>query len=119
MAEKAKHQEVAIKTVNATSAATTEEDLLEVQCVVFGDMSTKRWARIIEKKFPPATLRSCCADQGSFAKAKEKRIIDLIYLNGYVLFCAKNIQGTLTLCSTRHFAVIINSNREMPLKTFA
>jgi hypothetical protein len=113
-AEKAKPQEVTIKTINATSAATTEEDLAEVQCVASGDVPTMRWARIIGNKFPPAALRSCCADPGGFAKTKGIRIIDLIYLNVYVPFCVKNIHGTLTPCSTWHFAVIIKGNRETP-----
>ena len=113
-AEKAKPQEVTIKTINATSAATTEEDLVEVQCVASGDVPTMRWARIIGNKVPPAALRSCCADPGGFAKMKGIRIIDLIYLNVYVPFCVKNIHGTLTPCSTWHFAVIIKGNRETP-----
>jgi hypothetical protein len=41
----------------------------------------------------------------------------LIYLNGYVPFCVKNIQDRLTPCSTRHFAIVTNGTRtrEMPL----
>ena len=112
MPELANHKvEVAIETVNAVSAAKHEENLKEVQCVVSGTDKSKGLTQIIEKRFPPAILRSCCADPGGFAKAEEIWRLDLIYINGYVPFCVRNIQGTLLPCSAKHFAVIINSDR--------
>ena len=66
----------------------------------------------MEKEFSLTRLRNC-----GFVRAGEVRIADLIYLNGYVPFCVKNIQDRLTPCSTRHFAIVTNGTRtrEMPL----
>jgi hypothetical protein len=87
-------EKVAVKTVNTTSAA----------------MTSKEWDTM-EKEFSLTRLRSCCADPGGFVRAGEIRIADLIYLNGYVPFCIKNIQDRLTPCSTRHFVIVTNGTR--------
>jgi hypothetical protein len=93
-------EEITIRTINTTSAA----------------MTSKEWDTM-EKEFSLTRLRNCCADPGGFVRAGEVRIANLIYLNGYVPFCVKNIQDRLTPCSTRHFTIVTNNTRtrEMPL----
>jgi hypothetical protein len=116
--ELANHKvEVAIETVNAVSAAMHEEKLKEVQCVLFGTDKSKGWTQIIEKRFPPAILRSCCADPGGFVKAEEIWRLDLIYINGYVPVCEEHPGNVGTVLGAKHFAVIINGDRtqEKPL----
>jgi hypothetical protein len=106
-------EEVAIKTVVASMVH--KGNLEEAQHGTPGMDKTE--GRVIEIQLPPPAV--CNTDPGDLAGVKEKRILDLVYLNGYVPFCTQRVQGTLVPCSTKHFAVFENGDRtrRAPLDT--
>jgi hypothetical protein len=88
-------EEVAIKTVVASMVH--KGNLEEAQHGTPGMDKTE--GRVIEIQLPPPAV--CNTDPGDLAGVKEKRILDLVYLNGYVPFCTQRVQGTLVLAGHR------------------
>ena len=104
--------EVATKTVTVVPAA-AKGNVEEARQEVPRMDTTKEWE---VKLIPPAV---CNTDLGDLTSVKEDRILNLVYLNGYVPLCAQRIQETLAPRLTKHFAVFENGDRtrSSPLDT--
>jgi hypothetical protein len=100
-------EEVAIKTVTVTSVV-DEGNLKEAQQVMPGMDKTKERACVTKMQLPPPAV--CNTDPGDLAGVKDNRVLDLVYLHGYVHFCTQNIQGTL-VHTTSSFAVFKKGDR--------